>query len=225
MRRRLAVMAAAAAVLALMLVAPGAQGQTTTTTTTGPTTTTTPPTSTTQVTPTTAPPPLYLLEVTGTGCTATDQPYVEYTFTNQTGGDVIVAFSYSLDGAPYTDPLGRSAAGHGGTYTDRFEFSPGTEGTVTIRAVVEGDAPATVTADPVLLPACEPAPPPPPPPSCDCEGRQVTVTNASKYLLPGKELNQLGITCFNIRFLNFSGEYVVSASGPEAALKKLFDRD
>jgi hypothetical protein len=163
--------------------------------------------------------------VTGTGCTATDQPYVEYTFTNQTGGDVVVAFSYSLDGAPYTDPLGRSAAGHGGTYTDRFEFSPGTEGTVTIRAVVEGDAPATVTADPVLLPACEPAPPPPPPPSCDCEGRQVTVTNASKYLLPGKELNQLGITCFNIRFLNFSGEYVVSASGPEAALKKLFDRD
>jgi hypothetical protein len=33
----------------------------------------------------------------------------------------VVAFSYSLDGAPYTDPLGRSAAGHGGTYTDTFQ--------------------------------------------------------------------------------------------------------
>jgi hypothetical protein len=49
----------------------------------------------------------------------------------------VVAFSYSLDGAPYTDPLGRSAAGHGGTYTDTFQFSFGTEGTVTVRTQVE----------------------------------------------------------------------------------------
>jgi hypothetical protein len=60
-----------------------------------------------------------------------------------------------------------------------------------------------------------------PPPDCDCEGREVTVANADKYLRPAKSLTDAGITCFSIRLV--AGKYVVSASGPEAALTKLFD--
>jgi hypothetical protein len=184
-----------------------------------------------QATSTTSSTPQFEIGIDAITCPGpAGQHNVRYHLRNISSNVITVQVTYQLSNHPdtvYNDTT--LTLGVGETVQRGFTIDQGEPG-ATIQLFGE-DGSWNIASNTMVLPDCggttttsstlpPPTTSPPPPPSCDCSGRQVTIGKPSR-LLERVEKNKTGLTCFNVRLLD-SGAFLVSGSGTDAALNRVF---
>jgi hypothetical protein len=166
-------------------------------------------------------------------CNSQGQPVYNLRVTNTYTSTAEMVVTYEVDGV--TRDVGNFLREPGGTgealnnplppeadpgdiVSFYVEFVPtdGSNRTSTVQRVVVPTCVAPTTTSTTLPPTSTTQPPAP---DCDCDDRQVKVQKVGQ-IQERIEKNRTGITCYNVRMVD--GGFVVSASGTEDALNRIF---